>query len=82
MIWQLQDAKSKFSQVVNRAIKEGPQIVTRHGQEVVVILSVDDYHKMTQPKPSLLALLLDSPLLNSGLEIERDHKDFGREISL
>lgn len=82
MIWQLQDAKSKFSQVVNRAIKEGPQIVTRHGQEVVVILSVDDYHKMTQPKPSLLALLLDSPLLHSGLEIQRDHKDFGREISL
>jgi len=61
MIWQLQDAKSKFSQVVNRAIKDGPQIVTRHGQEVVVILSVDDYHRMTQPKPSLLALLLESP---------------------
>jgi prevent-host-death family protein len=82
MIWQLQDAKSKFSQVVNRAIKDGPQIVTRHGEEVVVILSVDDYHRMTQPKPSLLALLLESPLIDSGLEIQRDREDFGREISL
>jgi prevent-host-death family protein len=82
MIWQLQDAKSKFSQVVNRAIKDGPQIVTRHGEEVVVILSVDDYHRMIKPKPSLLALLLESPLMNSGLEILRDREDFGREISL
>lgn len=82
MIWQLQDAKSKFSQVVNRAIKDGPQIVTRHGEEVVVILSVDDYHRMTQPKPSLLTLLLESPLIDSGLEIQRDREDFGREISL
>lgn len=82
MIWQLQDAKSKFSQLVNRAIKDGPQIVTRHGQEVVVIVSMAEYQQMTQPKPSLLTLLLESPLAGSGLAIERDQEDFGRDVSL
>ncbi len=82
MIWQLQDAKSKFSQLVNQAIAEGPQIVTRHGQEVVVVLSMDEYEKAISPKPSLLDLLLNSPLAESGLAIERDSKDFGREVSL
>jgi prevent-host-death family protein len=81
MIWQLQDAKRKFSQLVNHAIKDGPQIVTRQGQEVVVILSMDDYQRMIQPKPSLLALLLDSPLVGSGLEINHDQNDFGREVA-
>ncbi len=82
MIWQLQDAKSKFSQLVNRAMKDGPQIVTRHGEEVVVVLSMGEYQRLMQPKPSLLALLLDSPLVNSGLKIDRDREDFGREIAL
>lgn len=79
MNWQLQEAKSKFSQLVNQAIDEGPQIVTRHGEKVVVILSISDYEKMVQPPPSLLNLLLNSPLANSGLLIERDKEDFGRE---
>ena len=45
--WTLQDAKNKFSEVVNRALREGPQIVTRHGRPVVVIVSVEDYKKIT-----------------------------------
>lgn len=79
MVWQLQEAKSKFSQIVNLALAEGPQFVTRHGEEVVVILSVDEYRAIQQPKPSLLQILLDSPLADSGLVIERDKADFGRE---
>jgi len=82
MNWQLQEAKSKFSQVVNQALEEGPQVVTRHGKEVVVILSVEDYQKMVGPKPSLLQILLNSPLPDSGLEIERDKEDFGRELAI
>jgi prevent-host-death family protein len=60
MIWQLQEAKSKFSQIVNRALREGPQIVTRHGQEVVVVLSVEEYRKMIESRPTLLDLLLNA----------------------
>ena len=82
MIWQLQDAKSRFSQVVNQALEQGPQIVTRHGEEVVVILSMADYRQMVKPKTTLLDLLLASPLVGSGLEITRDHEDYGREVAL
>jgi prevent-host-death family protein len=82
MIWQLQEAKSKFSQIVNRALREGPQIVTRHGQEVVVVLSVEEYRKMIESRPTLLDLLLNSPLAGSELEIVRDQEDNGRNLSL
>ena len=82
MIWQLQEAKSKFSQIVNRALQEGPQIVTRHGEEVVVVLSINEYRTLVSPRPVLLDLLLNSPLPGSGLELERDKADFGRQVAL
>ena len=82
MTWQLQEAKSKFSQIVNLALSEGPQFVTRHGEDVVVILSVKEYRAVVEPKQTLLDLLLDSPLAGSGLVVERDDTDFGREIVL
>jgi antitoxin Phd len=82
MSWQLQEAKSKFSQVVNRALKEGPQIVTRHGQEVVVVLSMEEYRKLAEQKPTLLELLINSPFAGSRLEITRDKEDFGREFTI
>ena len=82
MNWQLQDAKSKFSQVVNCAMKEGPQIVTKHGQEVVVVLSVKEYRKLVEQKPTLLELLTNSPFAGSRLEITRDKEDFGREFTI
>ncbi|MFT6590435.1 MAG: prevent-host-death family protein, partial [Rhodoferax sp.] len=41
--WQLQEAKSRFSEVVDLSLSEGPQMVTRRGQDAVVILSASDY---------------------------------------
>jgi prevent-host-death family protein len=43
--WQLQEAKQRFSELVRTATTEGPQFVTRHGEEVVVVVSVEDYRK-------------------------------------
>ena len=43
MEWQLQQAKQRFSEVVRRALKEGPQVVTRHGREVVVVVSAAEF---------------------------------------
>jgi prevent-host-death family protein len=48
--WQLQEAKNKFSEVVERALHEGPQMITRHGKPAVVVSSVEDYEK-NHPKP-------------------------------
>ena len=46
--WQLQDAKNRFSEVVERALNEGPQLVTRRGREVVIVMSVEAFRKLTR----------------------------------
>ena len=71
-IWQLQEAKSKFSEMVERTLEYGVQIVTRHGRKTVVILPFDEYERLTKPTESLSQFLLTSPLAGSELVIERD----------
>jgi len=80
-VWQLQEAKNKFSNLVDRAQNEGPQLVTKHGKESVVVLSVEDYQKITKPKSNLLNFLQSSPLSGNSLDIQRD-KSTSREIEL
>lgn len=69
--WALQDAKARFSEVVRRAKTEGPQRITVHGREEVVIVSVEEYRRAKgQPTgEALVRLLHDSPLRT--LKIER-----------
>ena len=71
-IWQLQDAKNRFSEVVNKALEEGPQTVTRHGEEIVVILSKAEYNRLVKSQTSLLEFFRQSPLVGIELELERD----------
>jgi antitoxin Phd len=71
-IWQLQEAKSKFSQVVDRTLEKGVQIVTRRGRKTVVILPFDEYERLMKHTESLSQFLLASPLVGSDLVIERD----------
>jgi prevent-host-death family protein len=59
--WQLQEAKNRFSEVVDLAIKQGAQTVTKHGKPSVVILSVEDYEKSVRPRKSLLSALRECP---------------------
>jgi antitoxin Phd len=61
MPWQLQDAKARFSELVQKAIEEGPQTVTRHGKEAVVILSAEEYRKLQAWRPGLLEVLMSGP---------------------
>jgi antitoxin Phd len=61
MAWQLQEAKAKFSEFVQMAIDDGPQTVTRHGKDAVVVLSVDEYRKLCERKPSLKEVLMSGP---------------------
>jgi prevent-host-death family protein len=79
--WQLQDAKSKFSNLVEKALHDGPQFVTKHGNNAVVILSFKEYQEITRPKSDLVAFLRSSPLANIELDISRD-KNPPREIEL
>ena len=71
-IWQLQEAKSKFSEMVERTLENGVQIVTRHGRKTVVIMPFDEYERLTKHNESLSEFLMASPLVGSELIIERD----------
>ncbi len=79
--WQLQEAKSKFSQLVEDAMNKEPQIVTKHGDKAVVVLSFEEYIKITKPQTDLVKFLRESPLAKVTLEITRG-KDTPRDISL
>lgn len=55
--WKLQDAKARFSELVRTAQTEGPQRVTVHGRDAVVVLSAEDYAKLAGPPPRRMTLL-------------------------
>lgn len=79
--WQLQDAKSKFSQLVDSAMHHKPQFVTKHGNNAVVIISFEEYTKFIKPKDDLVTFLRNSPLADSDLDFTRT-KDMPRDIEL
>ena len=79
--WQLQDAKNRFSEVVQKALEHGPQLITRRGKKTVVIMSVEDYQQLTRPKMNLVDFFRESPLKGIEIDLTRD-KDIGREIDL
>jgi len=81
MVWQLQEAKNRFSEVVNKAINEGPQTVTRHGEEVVVILSKAEYNQLKKSQTGLVEFFRQSPLVGVDLDLERD-ASLPRDINL
>jgi antitoxin Phd len=83
--WQLQEAKQKFSELVRRAEREGPQVVTRHGEEVVVVVPAEEFRRMSGhdgEKMSFKEFLMSAP---EGLEMiipERPKDDCPREVDL
>ncbi len=79
MPWQLQEAKARFSELVQKALDEGPQTVTRRGQPAVVVLSAEQFELMKKRQISLKELLAMVSL--EELDLER-HKDLPRETNL
>lgn len=80
MIWQIQMAKQRFSELVDRALSEGPQIVTRRGREVAVVLGIDEYRRLRDGKPDFKQFLLDGPDFDL-LDIQRS-RETAREVDL
>jgi prevent-host-death family protein len=70
MRWQLQEAKQRFSELVRRAGVEGPQVVTKHGEEAAVVVSMEEYRRLTRDRPDFREFLLSAPDLDA-LEIDR-----------
>lgn len=71
--WALQDAKARFSELVRRVKNEGPQRVTVHGREEVVVVSAEEFRRLVgEPTgQALVDVLQASPLRDLKLEHER-----------
>jgi prevent-host-death family protein len=80
-VWQLQEAKNKFSNLVDKARHDGPQVVTKHGKESVVIIAIEDYQKLNKQPSDLVSFFKKSPLSGINLDLARD-KSSSRDIEL
>jgi len=78
--WQVQEAKTRLSEVIERARTDGPQTITRHGAERAVVISIEDYRALVAYKPDFKAHLLGGPKVDD-FTIERD-RDTGRPVEL
>jgi prevent-host-death family protein len=70
----LQDAKARFSELVRRAYSEGPQFVTVHGREEVVVVAADEFHRLKGDRTgaALVAMMQASPYRDIDIEPKRD----------
>ena len=80
-VWKLHEAKNKFSNLVNKVHQDGPQVVTKHGKESVVIIAFEDFQELNKPKSDLVSFFKKSPLFGINLDLERA-KSFSRGIDL
>jgi prevent-host-death family protein len=86
--WQIQEAKQRFSEMIRAVTSEGPQIITRHGEDVAVVVDIGEYRRLTRPPADLAGILLGGPSLDDlsadvFAEIEAERKaDFGRAVDL
>ncbi len=86
--WQIQEAKQRFSEVMRAVASEGPQVITRHGEEVAVIVDIAEYRRLTSTATDVKRVLLGPPRLSDeaaavfdAIEAERE-RDSGREVDL
>jgi prevent-host-death family protein len=86
--WQIQDAKQRFSEMIRAVRGEGPQVITRHGEDVAVVIDIGEYRRLTRPATDLGSILLGGPKLDDSIadvftEIEAERKaDSGRAVDL
>ena len=81
--WQLKTANARFGEVFRRARCEGPQTVTGHGKECVVVIAFEEFERLMQRqrRTSLVQFFAESPLVGSGIDLERK-PDSIRKIKL
>ena len=86
--WQIQDAKQRFSEMIRAVTSEGPQVITRHGEDVAVVVDIDEYRRLTRPAVDLAGILLGGPKLDDDTadvfaEVDVERKaDLGRMVDL
>ena len=79
--WQLQEAKGNFSQLIKRAAGGDAQVVTVHGKPTAVVVSAEEYARLTRRRGKLSSALLRPDLAAEDLDVSRS-RDTGRDIAL
>lgn len=69
--WQLQEAKQRFSELIRFVEQNGPQFVTRHGEEVAVVIDIAEYRRLTGIVVDFKDFLLAGPDIEVALEVAR-----------
>lgn len=80
-VWQIQEAKARFSELVSEVEHGGHQTITKNGHAVAMIISKDEFEKMQTPKNTLLDFFREAPLPDVDLDLERND-DLGRAVDL
>lgn len=81
MRWQVQEAKQRFSEVLRAAESGEPQIVTKHGEEIAVVIDIAEYRRLRGEQISFMEYLRADPVGDVDLQIERSH-GAPREVDL
>lgn len=81
-IWQIQEAGNKFSELIEQALQQGPQIISRQGKETAIVLSYEDYRKLALSQKKLSDFFRESPLVGLELDLERDQSLPRQEVLL
>jgi prevent-host-death family protein len=69
--WSVADAKARLSELLDQAISDGPQAITRRGREIAIVVSAEEWKKKSLRVGTLAEFLAASPLRNSELSIGR-----------
>jgi len=86
--WQVQEAKQRFSEMLRAVTSEGPQTISRHGQDAFVVIGIDEYRRLTGRHRDLKAILLGPPYFSDEMstilgEIEEERRrDRPRSVDL
>ena len=79
--WQLQEAKGRLSQLIKQAVGGDAQMVTVHGKPTAVVVSAEEYARLTRQRGKLSTALLRPDLAGEDLDFSRN-RDIGRNVDL
>lgn len=79
--WKVAEAKARLSELIDQAVSEGAQEITRHGKRTVVVVSAKEWDQRTKRQGSLVEFFQNSPLKGSGIDLER-MRDLPPDIEL
>lgn len=79
--WTVAEAKAKFSEIIDRAMSEGPQTITRNGHTAAVVVDAKEWQRKSKRVGNLAEFFAESPLRESGLRLRRPRQR-ARKMSL